>query len=402
MSSALLILSGILGVRTAVAADKPAVENRQVADALTEAKTLADKKQWEAALAAVKRAQQVPDKSPYAEYKIDEFMGYILTQQHKYGDAAAVFARLADSSQASREDVDRHLSTAAQLYLQAKQYPKAAKLATRALETNRGDARLLELSGESRYLAGDYEGAARTMQQLVKATERSGGTPREKWLKIILDSYYKLDDRDQAAAAWDALLRHYPKQEYWEAVLDQKLAQVDSDTLEFGYRRLMFELGLMSDDGDYEELAMRAIDVGLPGEAVRVLNAGLDNGALSSSDRPHFHRILKYAEDQFAKERATVAALAERAQTADSGTPSVALGRFYLGDARYDEAISALRRGIEKGNLDRPDQARIDLGIAYLGNDQAEQATKTFAQVDVNSEWRDLAELWSLHATARN
>ncbi|HSC07788.1 MAG TPA: tetratricopeptide repeat protein [Steroidobacteraceae bacterium] len=383
------------------AAEQPAVENRQVADALTEAKELADGKKWDAALAALRRAQQVPGKSAYAEYKIEEFTGYVLAQQRRYGDAASVFARLAESDQAPRADVERHLSTAAQLYLQTRQYSKAAELAKRALRMRPGDLRLLELSGEAQYLAREFKGAAKTLQLLVATTERKGDKPQERWLQLMLDSYYKLDDREAVAATWDALLRHYPKQKYWEAVLDDKIASVDSQPLEFGYRRLMFDLGLLTEAADYEELAMRAIDVGLPGEAVRVMKAALDPATLSlaESKRAHFRRVLRYAEDQVAKERATLEALAESAESAATGQPSVELGRAYLGYGRYDEAISALRSGIEKGNLENADRARVDLGIAYLNNDETEQATRTFAQVEAGSEWRDLAELWSLRAT---
>jgi tetratricopeptide (TPR) repeat protein len=233
----------------------------------------------------------------------------------------------------------------------------------------------------------------------VVSTEKGGGTPREKWLQLILDSYYKLEDRDGITAAWEGLLHHYPKQRYWQAVLDQKIASADSEPLEFGYRRLMFELGVLTGDADYEELAMRAIDVGLPSEAVRVLEAGFDSGALAGSRRAHFRRMLEYAEEQVRKQRATLGGLAEDARAAATGEPSVKLGRTYLADARYDEAIAALSRGIQKGSLDSADRARTDLGIAYLNNDQAEQATRTFARVDANSEWRNLAELWSLHAT---
>ena len=44
------------------------------------------------------------------------------------------------------------------------------------------------------------------------------------------------------------------------------------------------------------------------------------------------------------------------------------------------------------------DQTRIDLGVAYLKSGEAKQARETFAAVKADSEWRGLAELWSVRA----
>jgi Tfp pilus assembly protein PilF len=44
------------------------------------------------------------------------------------------------------------------------------------------------------------------------------------------------------------------------------------------------------------------------------------------------------------------------------------------------------------------DQTRIDLGVAYLKSGETKQARETFAAVKADSEWRGLAELWSVRA----
>ena len=64
----------------------------------------------------------------------------------------------------------------------------------------------------------------------------------------------------------------------------------------------------------------------------------------------------------------------------------------------YDQAIAALRKGIQKGGLAHSDQARIDLGVAYLKRGETQQARETFAAVKADSEWRGLAQLWSLRS----
>jgi uncharacterized protein HemY len=373
------------------------VIHKEVAQAITEAKKQVERKHWDAALAALRKAERSPKKTDYAEFKIQEFEGYILTQQRKYAQAAPIFARLGASDQASPEQRRRHLKTAAQLYLREKQYQKAADAANGALKLSPSDPEFLELAGQSRYMAGDFDGAANALEQLLSRTREQGKTPDEDWLQVLLNAYYKLGDEQRIASTWEALLRYYPKQEYWRNVLARRTAQEHSPALELGYRRLMYDVGLLKNPKDYEELAMNAIEAGAPEEAVRILSSGLESGTLAS-ERTRFERMLRYARDRAVKSQAGLAQLSKDAARASSGALSVTLGRAYLGQQQYDRAIAALRRGLSKGKLDDPGSARILLGIAYLKKQQPEQARQALAAVDANSEWHDLAELWSLRA----
>jgi tetratricopeptide (TPR) repeat protein len=377
-------------------AAEQAVSNKDVAKYLTEAKDLAGGKRWDAAWAALEKAERVADPSPYTRDKIDEFKGYVLTQQHKYAEAGALFEQRAKSDSASADERNDRLKKASQFYMRAKQYEKSAHAAETALEKQPNDPVLLELAGQSKYLAGDFGGAAARIAQLVAATERRGGQPQEASLQILLNSYYRLKDRQQIAQTWEMLLRHYPKPEYWRNVLELKSAQPHSARVDFYYLALKFDVGMLDDPADYETLALGAIDLGLPEDAVRVLETGLRKGVLAGKHEPRFRRMLAHAQAETAKSSDGVKDLAQQAQRASSGQPDAAIGRIYLSQRMYAQAIAALRKGIQKGALEHSDQARIDLGVAYLKSGETQQARETFAAVKADSEWRGLAELWSL------
>jgi tetratricopeptide (TPR) repeat protein len=153
---------------------------------------------------------------------------------------------------------------------------------------------------------------------------------------------------------------------------------------------------MLDDPEDYETLALGAIDLGLPEDAVRVLETGLSKGVLAGRQEPRFRRMLTLAQAETAKSPDGVKDLAQQAQRASSGQPDAAIGRIYLSQRLYDRAIAALRKGIQKGGLEHSDQVRIDLGVAYLKSGEMQQARETFAAVKADSEWRALAELWSL------
>lgn len=383
---------------TLAAAAEQAVSNKDVAKYLTEARSLAGGKHWDAAWAALEKAERVPDTSPYTQYKIDEFKGYVLTQRQKYAEAGALFEQLAKSAAAPADERNDHLKTAAQLYLRAKQYEKSARAAEAGLDKLPNDAALLDLAGQARYLAGDFRGAAARTAQLVAATERKGGHPQEASLQILLNSYYQLKDRQEIAQTWEMLLRHYPKPEYWRNVLALRSAQPHSKRVDYYYLALKFDVGMLDKPADYETLALGAVDLGLPEDAVRVLETGLQKGVLAGKQEPRFQRMLTLAQAETARSSASVKDLAEQAQRATSGQPDAVIGRIYLSQRLYDRAIAALRKGIQKGGLEQSDQVRIDLGVAYLKSGETQQARDTFAAVKADSEWRALAELWSLRA----
>ena len=364
-------------------AAEQAVSNKDVAKYLTEAKELAGGKRLDAAWGALEKAQRVPDLSPYEKAKIDEYKAYVLTQQHKYAEAGALFEQLAKSESASAEERNDRLKKASQFYLRAKQYEKSSRAAEAALEKQPNDPALLELAGQSKYLAGDFRGAVARTAQLVAATVRKGGQPQEASLQILLDSYYRLNDRKQIAQTWEMLLRHHPKPEYWRNVLEIRSAQPHSERVDFYYLALKFDVGMLDDPEDYETLALGAIDLGMAEDAVRVLETGLSKGVLAGKSEPRFRRMLVHAQ-------------AETTKSSDGVKDDAALGRIYLSQRMYDQAVAALRRGIQKGTLENSDQARIDLGVAYLKSGETKQARETFAAVKADSEWRGLAELWSL------
>ena len=166
--------------------------------------------------------------------------------------------------------------------------------------------------------------------------------------------------------------------------------------MDFYYLALKFDVGMLDDPDDYETLALGAIDLGMPEDAVRVLESGLSKGVLAGKDEPRFRRMLVHAQAETGKSSVGVKDLAQQAQRASSGQPDAAIGRIYLSQRMYDQAIAALRKGIQKGGLEHSDQARIDLGVAYLKSGETRQARETFAAVKADSEWRGLAQLWSL------
>jgi tetratricopeptide (TPR) repeat protein len=379
------------------------VTTKAVAQALKAAQEAMGKKQWDTAIAEIKKAQAVEKKTPFEAYQADEFLGYVLIQQKKFGEAAPVFERMINSGFLPAEQVDDRTKTVAQLYFQVKDYRKAAEWSKKWLDKHPGQEDMGVLLGQSYYLLEDYKNAATIMMGVSTHAERAGQVPKENWLQIVMSSYFKLDNRDGIAEALKKMVRYYPKAEYWENLLDIYRRKATGDRMTLGYYRLMSDVGVLKDKGDYVEMAQLAMDSGVPGEAQTIVEKGVENGTLKGADKTEqgrYDRLLTGAKRLATTDQASLPQLSKEAEKATQGQADVALGQAYLSYGKVDEAIAALQRGIKKGGVLDADEAQISLGIAYIKKGQKDLARQAFQQVKDDSKWNDLADLWAIRTYA--
>jgi len=373
------------------------ITTKAVAVPLKAAQEAMQKKQWDTALAEIKKAAAVDKKTPFEAYQIDEFMGFVLIQQKKFGEAAPVFERMLNSGLMPADQVDDRTKTVAQLYFQMKDYNKAATWSKKWLDKHPNTEDMGILLGQSQYLLNDFKGAATTMTNVVNNAEKAGRKPDENWIQIVMSSYFKMQPQDKngIGEALKKMVRHYPKAEYWENLLDIYRRKEGGDRISLGYYRLMNEVGVLKDKGDFVEMAQLAIDAGVPGEAQAAMQKGMDSGVLKVADKTEqgrYDRLMASATKQSDLDRKTLAQQQAEADKAGTGQILVGLGQAYLSYGETDKAIAALEKGIAKGGVTDADEAQISLGMAYLKKGQKEQAREAFKKA--GGKFKDLGELW--------
>jgi tetratricopeptide (TPR) repeat protein len=386
---------------TAQAAEDKAnkITTKAVGVALKAAQEAMAKKQWDAALTEINKAAAVEKKTPFEAYQIDEFKGYVLFAQKKYGEALPVYERLLNSGMMPAEQVDERTKTVAQLYFQQKDYNKTVQWSKKFLEKHPNQEDVSILLGQAQYLLNDYKAAATTMTGVINNAEKAGRKPDENWIQIVMSSYFKMQpqDKDGIGNALKKLVRYYPKSEYWDNLLDIYRRKEGGDRMTLGYYRLMNEVGVLKDKSDYVEMAQLAMDAGVPGEAQDMVQKGMTAGVLKSEDKTEqgrYDRLLAGAKKQADLDRGSLTQQATEAEKAGTGQVLVGLGQAYLSYGDFDKAIAALEKGIAKGGVTDADEAQISLGIAYLKKGQKEQAREAFKKAQ--GKWKDLAELWTI------
>lgn len=373
----------------------------KVAKPMKAAQEAIQKKQWDAALAKIQEADAVAGKSAFDQYQINEFKGYVLLQQRKYGDVAKLYEANLNSGKLPADQVNDRLKALVQLNTAIKNYPKVIEFGDRLVKAGAADTDSRVLVAQAHYLTKDYKSAITLMQGAVKSAEQAGKPVDENWLQLIRSSQQNLGDIAGATETMEKLVRLYPKAEYWDFLLSSRMRQKNSDRVQLNLYRLAGQVGVLNSPDEYVEMTEMLLEAGLPGEAKSVMEAGYSSKAFETADKTRADRYRKRLDDAkaaAAKDQQSLPTIEKDAQKSPTGQGDVALGLAYSSFGQYDKAAEALSRGLSKGGVRDPQQAQIMLGIANLKLGNKTEAVKAFEQVKDDAAMADVARLWTLVA----
>jgi tetratricopeptide (TPR) repeat protein len=399
VAAALLGAAVLMTATPALAAGKN-TNSEKVATLLKPAQESLKNKQYAAALAKIHEAAALPDKTPFDSYTIAEFGCNANIGAGNYADAAKDCESRLSSSFMPEADVPQLTRALLALNFQLKNYDKSIEFGQRAIKGGFATDDNKNLVAQAYYLKGSFKDALKTEQALVDQEIKAGQTPKEDQLKIVLSSCVKVEDKDCQAHALERLIAYYPKPDYWSQLLfSTRSSTSHGDTNTLQTYRLMNDVDILKEAGDYNEMAQLALEAGSPGEAQKVLEKGFDRGAFNDQRvKERNTRLLETVKKTAATDQAALPKLEKEADAAPTGVKSAAAGLAYYGYGQFDKAADLLSKALSKGGLTSEGQTRLLLGIAQLKGGHKDEAIKSFKQVKGDPGLEELAGLWVLHA----
>lgn len=353
---------------------------------------------WQEVLNKTKEAEADPSpKGPYDTYWIHNLLGKGYTGLKQYKEAAEQFEIIKDTPCMSDLERGEFLRLMTKIYYQLDNYPKVIEHGTKALAAT-GDPDLSLYLGQAYYLSKDYSNSRKVMEGVVAKLEEQGKPPGEQNLRLIHGACVSLDDEACQTTQFEKLVRHYPKPEYWENLVNTLFNDKKStDKQQLNIMRLATHVGAVKEPLKYEEIAQIAIAQGLPGEAQTLLEDAFNKKYIVEPrqiDRDK--KLLAEAKAAATGDKATLAQQDAAARANAAGNADVKIGAAYLSYGENAKAIEALQRGISKGSVRDPDEAAMLLGIAYMRSGNKEEAAKAFNTVKVDATMTRIAKLWLL------
>lgn len=393
-------LSAGLVVGSMGTAHAQAVRN-EVAKPLSAAGDLLRAGKAREAMAKVREAEAVGGRNPAEQVLVDKMKGAAAQRLGDNGTAIAAFESAFNSGRLSGAEQGRLAESLAFAYYQNKNNGKALEWASRARQAGGGSAQLTQLVAYLQQGSGDFSQTLRDSAAQVAAAEKAGQRPGEDDLLRMADAARRTNNTAAYSSALEKLVIHYNKKDYWSAHLTSIQRKPGfSSHLAFDVARLKLANGLLTTADEYMELAQLALQAGVPAEAKAIMDKGYAANVLGQGDQAARHgRLRDLVNKTLAESNAGLAQRAVEATTLKDGNDLVKVGVTYASLGQTDKAIEMIEKGIAKGQLKRPEDAKMRLALAMLGSPKTKaRGLQMLRSVGGTDGTADIARLYAASA----
>ena len=382
------------------AASAPAATLRaEVAKPLQAAQAALQASNHKDALARVAEAEAIPALTPYEVYITRRLKAPALFGSGDVAAALGLFETIVGMPELPAADKLPMRETTIKLAMQLKDYPRSVPLFKAYFAEGGANAELKRLYPQVLAVTGDHAGVVREVGPLVSADDTAGRKTAEDSLRLLAASQNALGDKDGYLQSLGRLAASTGKADYWSELVARTIRRdgFAEDRLRLETYRLRRAAGLPLEGGELADMAARASQAGLPGEAQVIMDDGyaqklLGVGADAAADAKLREQVTKAA----GADRATFADSESSAQKAKDGNALVGLGMALSGSGQFERGLALVSAGVERGGLRRPDEAQLHLGVAQYRAGKKAEALKSFAQVKGADGLADVARLWTL------
>lgn len=347
------------------------------------------------ALAKVRDAEAVPNRSANEQLTIDRMKA---AAAQRAGDTATAIQALESiAGKAGGAELGQVAEQLASAYAQQRNNAKAGEWLNKAVAAGNNSATVKQLQQYLQSASGDYAAIAKEAGAAVAAAEQAGRRPEEGDLLRLADAQQRTGNTAGYVATLEKLALGYPKKDYWSAYLGRLPRKPGfGDRYGLDVMRLKLATGTLTKTDEFMEMAQLSLQAGLPSEAQRIIDQGYKAGALGTGPEATRHQRLKdLAAKQEAEQKANITRLATEAEAEKTGDELVKVGYAYVSMGEVDRGIAMIEKGIAKGGLKRPDEAKLRLGMAQqLSAKSKAAASQTLRSVKGADGAADIARLW--------
>ena len=370
----------------------------EVGKPLQQAQELLKGKRYKDALSKLREVDSVSGKTPNESFQIEWTRANAALGAGENDTAAKAFEAVINSGKAPANAQLSIIDTLVKLYANNKDYASALKWGNRYYKEGGTNPQIRTQMIQAHFQSGDFANAAKESLADVNADEKAGRTPSEEKLQLLANSYLRQKNNAGYSATIEKMLNYYPKKSLWANVISGVQRKPGfSDRLALDVYRLQLATGNLSSTNDFMEMAQLALQGGFAAEGKKIIDDGYANGSFGKGAEAERHKRLKdLAEKRLADAKKLTAGGQEEsdANAAKDGNALVTLGEKLVANGQAEKGIALMEAGIKKGNLRRPEDAKLHLGLAYIQAGQKPKGVQTLKTVQGNDGVADLARLW--------
>ncbi|MEP4148992.1 MAG: hypothetical protein ABJL54_17375 [Halioglobus sp.] len=282
--------------------------------------------------------------------------------------------------------------TIAQLYFVQEDWKRGVDALLKWFDmTETPNAAAYVLLSQGYYQMKDYNKALLNVEKAISMYNEKGKLPKEQWYNLARFLYFEKGDINKTVDVLETLLTHYPKKQYWVQIShmygEQKKESEQLSAMETAYVQGMLDKGT-----EQVTMSYLYLNADVPYKAAKVMDKGLKDGSIE--DKSKNWEIAGSAWRQAQEVDKAIPAMEKAAAKSDTGELYARLGNIYLDGDDNKKAISAINKGLARGGVKRPDNARLVLGMAYFNVKQYEKARDAFKAASRDERSAKYASQW--------
>ncbi len=399
--AAWLGLSGValasLAVVTPAEAQQAGGWRKEVAEKAKAAQEAGQAGNFREAIRLLQEAKAKGALQPAEEQGVNELLIWAASSAKDYKLLAATIEERLATGRVKGNDRVQKLNVLAGTYYTLGDLRKTVSTTEQLIQARggTGTADDLILLGQAQFQLKSYQAAAGTLEKAYPAARRAGKTVavQVKLLETLNAAYFELKNDQKRLETLHQLMVIQPKTSVFEQLVSQYQRTSANDPVAMvNLYRLGARTNVLAKD-HFAKYADVALDVSSPGEAARMLEKGLANGAIAKDDRNQ--RLLADAKQQVDALKKGIDQQEREARAIPAGEQDARLALTFYTLGNYAKAVEAAKRALEKGRVSRPDDVQMLLGVSLVELKRAKEAVPVFQAAEkANPRIAGVAEVW--------
>ena len=290
------------------------------------------------------------------------------------------------------------LYTVAQLYFLQENWQKGIDtLNTWMSVTDTPSTNAYVLLANGYFQLKEYDKSLSNIQIAIDREEAAGKVPKEQWYNLARFIHFDRDNFREALDILEILVMYYPKKQYWVQA-SHLYGEEKDEARQLAILEATYEQNLLDRSQDIVLLSQLYLQAEVPFPAALAMEKGLADDIVEKESKNY--ELAGVAWRQAQEVTKSLPMLEAAASKSEKGELYARLGNVYLDVDKNKEAVEALKRGLDRGGVKRPDQARLALGMAYFNLGDFNAARRAFREARKDKRARSYADQWLKYITS--
>ena len=402
----------------AVAQDKPKKDTREtrrtpalrnkVYERLAEAQTLAEAKDYAGASAILNDMISEDGKQALNSYELANVYNlhaFLSYANEDYSQSLRYYGQVIAQPDIPLAMEINTRFTIAQLYFVQEQWQQGIDALLMWFEMNeKPNAGAYVLLAQGYYQVKRYDLALDNVETAIAMHEGEGKLPKEQWYNLARFLYFDKEDFDSALDVLNTLIIYYPKKQYWVQA-SHLYGEKKDEPRQLALMEAAYEQGFLDRSSELVTMAYLYLNAEVPYYAGSVIEKGFSDELVE--DKSKNYELAGSAWAQAQEVAKSIPMMEKAAAKSEEGELYVRLGNVYLDGDQFQKSADSIIKGLNKGGIKRPDQARLALGMAYFNLGDYNEARKAFRAASKEGarrkEWersKEMAQQWIAYVTS--